>query len=147
MSTYSFLDNNCTLVGPGGTVNLSAGAGSAEEGVTIVPATDINTMTIGAGGAIMHSLHANKSGQVTVALLKTSPTNQQLAQLYAFQTSSAINHGKNTITMANNQTGDVITCQSVAFRRAPDLKYAMDSGMNTWEFDVGTIDRTLGGNA
>ncbi len=35
-----------------------------------------NTMTIGADGEVMHSLHADKSGTVTVNLLKTSPTNK-----------------------------------------------------------------------
>jgi hypothetical protein len=31
-----------------------------------------NTMTVGADGEVMHSLHAGKSGTITVTLLKTS---------------------------------------------------------------------------
>jgi hypothetical protein len=144
MATYSFLDTNAALVGPGGAINLGSGSGSSEEGITIEPSEDINTMTIGADGAVMHSLHANKSGMLTVRLLKTSPVNAKLALMYAFQTSSSANHGKNTVTLVNSQTGDAITCQVVAFQKAPSLTYAKDGGMNEWTFSAGIIDRVLG---
>jgi Protein of unknown function (DUF3277) len=144
MTTYSFLDVNAALVGPGGAVNLGSGAGAAEEGITIEAAEDIDTMTIGADGTPMHSLHANKSGTVTVRLLKTSPVNQVLANLYAFQTANGANHGQNTISITNSQTQDVITCRSVAFRKAPSISYAKEAGTNEWTFNAGAIDRILG---
>ena len=147
MATYSFLDTNASIVGPGGSVNLAAGAATAEEGITITPTTDINTMTVGADGAVMHSLHANKSGHLTVTLLKTSPVNQQLSLMYALQTASGANHGQNTMSLSNTLTGDAITAQIVAFKKAPEIKYAMDGGTNVWEFDAGIIDRTLGNGA
>jgi len=144
MSTYSFLDVNAALVGPGGSVNLGQGAGASEEGITIEPSDDIDSMTIGADGTPMHSLHANKSGTVTVRLLKTSPVNQKLALLYSLQTAGAASHGQNTISIANVHTQDVITCQLVAFKRAPTITYAKEGGMNEWVFNAGIIDRTLG---
>ncbi len=146
MSTYSFLSVKCALVGPGGSVNLAAGAAAAEEGITIAPSENINTMTIGADGEVMHSLHANKSGTATVRLLKTSPVNQLLAALYALQTAAPSQHGQNTITLTNPDIGDVITMRNVAFQKAPDLTYAKDGGTNEWAFDCGKIDRALGGN-
>lgn len=147
MPTYSFLDVNAAIVGPGGSFNLGSGAGASEEGISVNPSEEINTMTIGADGTPMHSLHANKSGQVSVRLLKTSPVNAQLSQMYAFQTVSGSSHGRNTISLANSQTGDVVTCQICAFKRVPDLTYAKDGGMNEWVFDAGIIDRTLGASA
>lgn len=144
MSTYSFLDVNASLVGPGGAINLGHGAGNAEEGITIEPTEDIDTLTIGADGIGMHSLHADKSGIVTVRLLKTSPVNQKLAQMYAFQTSSGANHGQNTISLSNTFMQDVITCQQCAFKRAPNLTYAKDGGIVEWVFNSVIIDRTLG---
>ena len=147
MATYSFLDVNCAMTGPGGAVNLGVGASNAEEGITITPTEDIDTMTIGADGSPMHSLHADKSGSVSVRLLKTSPVNQKLTQMYAFQTASGANHGQNTISLSNAHTGDVITCQVVAFKRAPDLNFAKEGGFNDWIFNAGIIDRTLGGTA
>jgi hypothetical protein len=141
---YSFLDVNAALVGPGGFVNLGNSAGVSEEGISIEPTGDINTMTIGADGAGMHSLHGDKSGKVTVRLLKTSPTNKLLMALYNFQTSSAANHGQNTITIVDSARGDTITCRQCAFAKATGITYAKDAGMNEWAFDAVAIDRTLG---
>ena len=144
MSTYSFLDVNAALVGPGGAINLGKGSGSAEEGISIEPTEDIDTMTIGADGTPMHSLHADKSGMVTIRLLKTSPVNQQLAQMYSFQTASGALHGQNAVTITNSYTNDVVTCQQVAFKRAPNITYAKEGGMQEWAFSCGIIDRSLG---
>jgi hypothetical protein len=146
MSTFSFLNTLCSITGPGGSINLGAGAAVADEGITLEPNDDINVMTVGADGAVMHSLGANKSRTITVRLLKTSPTNQKLAAMYAFQTASAANHGQNTISLANNQTQDMITCQQVAFKRGVPLTYAKDGGICEWQFDGGIVDVTLGGN-
>lgn len=147
MSTYSFLDTNAALVGPGGSINLGQNAAVTEEGISIAPTNPIDTMSIGADGSVMHSLHADKSGKITIRLQKTSPTNKQLAQMYAFQTASSANHGQNTISLANSFTGDVISCTQVAFEKAPDLTYAKEGGMNEWTFLAGRIERTLGASA
>lgn len=144
MSTYSFLSIQAALVGPGGTISLGAGAGNAEEGIDIEPSTEINTMTIGADGTPMHSLSGNKSGKVTVRLLKTSPINQLVQALYNYQTANPRYHGQNTLSIADSARGDVITCQAVAFNKATPLKYAKDGAFNEWIFDAGVIDRVLG---
>jgi len=144
MSTYSFLDVNASLVGPGGAINLGQGAAVTEEGITIEASDDIDSMTIAADGTPMHNLHANKSGTVTVRVLKTSPVNQKLAQMYALQTTASSTHGQNTISIANAITQDSITCQQVAFKRAPTITYAKEGGMNEWVFNAGIIDRVLG---
>ena len=146
MSTYSFLDVSAAITGPGGAINLAQGAGAAEEGITIEPTEDIDTLTIGADGTPMHSLHANKSGTATIRLLKTSPVNAKLSQMYALQTAISSNHGQNTISIVNAQTGDSVTCQLVAFKRAPTITYAKEGGMMEWAFNAGIIDRTLGAN-
>jgi hypothetical protein len=144
MSTYSFLDVSASIVGPGGSVNLGAGAAVTEEGISFEPSEDIDSMSIAADGTPMHSLHANKSGTVTVRLQKTSPVNQKLMQMYNLQTASGSNHGQNTISMSNSATQDAITAQVVAFKRVPALTYAKEAGMNEWVFNAGIIDRTLG---
>jgi len=140
--TYSFLDVNAAISGPGGVINLAAGAGVADEGITFAPAGDISSMTVGADGEGMHSLHADKSGRVTVRLLKTSPVNGLLATMYAFQTATPTAHGQNTIVLSDNR-GDLLTARQVAFVRAPTLTYGKEAGMNEWEFDAVRIDRGL----
>ncbi len=143
-STYSFLDVQCGITGPGGTFSLGSDAGAAEEGITIAFAEPKNTMTTGAGGDVMHSLHAGRTGMITVRLLKTSPVNRQLSVLYNFQTTSAAYHGRNTISMRNPVTGDTFTLSACAFQKFPDNVNGKDGGTNEWTFDCGFIDPLLG---
>jgi len=143
-NTYSFLDVNATIVGPGGAFSLGNGAAASEEGINIVATGDIGAMTIGADGAGMHSLHADKSGKVTVSLLKTSPTNKLLMTMYSFQTTSGSAYGQNTIVINDSSRGDVITASQVAFAKAPDLTFAKDGGLVQWEFNAIRIERVLG---
>lgn len=143
--TYSFLDFNCSIVGPGGAFSLGNGAGVAEEGISFEPSGEVSTMTMGADGSGMHSLHADKSGKIVVRLLKTSPTNQLLAALYAFQTANSANHGQNTIVGNDTQRGDVITCTQVAFTKAPNLNFAKQGQLVEWDFSAIKIERILGG--
>ena len=39
--TYSFLDIQATLVGPGGAINLGSGAALDDEGISITPTSDV----------------------------------------------------------------------------------------------------------
>lgn len=144
MATYSFIDVQASITGPGGSFALGYGSGNAEEGITVVMAEDKNVMTTGADGQVMHSLHAGKSGQMTIHLLKTSPVNQQLSILYNVQTASSALHGKNVISLRNTDSGDVITGAFGAFKKMPDLAFAKDGGMNNWVLDVGSINTILG---
>jgi hypothetical protein len=142
--TYSFLDVQASIVGPGGAFSLGSGAGNAEEGITIEPNGDKDVMTIGADGSVLHSLVADKSGKVTVRLLKTSPVNAQLMAMYDAQSLSSRLWGNNTLTIANSVSGDVTTCRSVAFSRKPTITESKEAGTNEWEFNAGMIDMVLG---
>lgn len=144
MSTYSFKDCNAAISGPGGSFPLGSGAGASEEGITIVATEDKNIMQIGADGSGQHSLVAGEASTVTVNLLKTSPVNALLQQLYNYQTSSSVLHGKNTIAVTDLGRGDVITLSKVAFKKAPDLTFAKEAGINTWTFDAIFTNRILG---
>lgn len=142
-NTYSFLDVQAALVGPGGAITLGAGAGAAEEGISIEPTGEVDTMTIGADGSGMHTLHADKSGRVSVRLLKTSTTNGLLSAMYAFQTASGATHGQNTLVINDSNRGEVITCRQVAFSKAPSLQYGKESGVVEWNFSAVIVDRVL----
>jgi hypothetical protein len=144
MPTYSFQDIAATLVGPGGAVSLGNGAGTAEEGITIEMFEDKNNMVLGADGTVMHSLHAGKGANVSIRLLKTSPTNAIVEQLYNFQTASAATHGQSTMTISDLARGDITTLRNVAFRRKANLTYAKDGGVNEWQFHAGYVDTVLG---
>lgn len=144
MSTYSFQDVVAAIVGVGGSINLAAGAGAAEEGITIEAVADKNVMTIGADGAGMHSLIANESSTATVRLLKTSPVNAILQVMYNLQTISSITHGKNVITIRDIARGDVVTLTGVAFKKRPTVTYAKEGGMMEWVFEATHTFQMLG---
>lgn len=143
MNAYSFLDVQASIVGPGGNIALGSGAGAAEEGISLEPVEETDTMVIGADGTPMHSLHASKGGKVTVRLLKTSPVNGMLMEMYNFQRASSLNHGQNTISISDIARGDSHTCQQVAFARLPNNAYSKEAGMIEWEFNAGAIDSVL----
>jgi hypothetical protein len=143
-ATYSFLDVTATIVGPGGNVQLGAGSAVSEEGITIEPTEDKTSMLIGADGEGMHSLHAGKSGSITVRFLKTSQTNNLLQVMYDIQAISSGNAGNNTIVVTNRSSGDTTTCRQVAFRRKPTITYSKEGQMMEWTFNAVKIDTILG---
>jgi len=115
MTAYSFMDTQCSLTSDDGVIDLGYGAAIAEEGITFAMAGDKNTMTIGADGEGMHSLHADNSGTITIRFLKTSPTNAKLMNIYNAQKSSTRKWGKNTITLNHTGSGDNHTASKCAF--------------------------------
>ncbi len=144
MSTYSFLDVSATLVGPTGSIDVGYGSANAEEGITVTMTEAKNTMTVGADGEVMHSLHAGKAGTITVVLLKTSPVNKKLSLAYNAQSLSSALWGNNVIVIRNRASGDITTARTVAFQKQPDHANAKVGATVSWVFDCGKIDQTLG---
>lgn len=142
--TYSFLSIVATIAGPGGLINLAAGAAVAEEGLTIEAVEDKNAMTIGADGSGQHSLIASNASLITVRLLKTSPVNFQLMLMYDLQSVSAALWGQNVFSLVDTARGDLVIGQSAAFKKKPTLTYAKEGGMNEWTFDSISSSAVLG---
>lgn len=144
MATYSFLDVSASLIGLTGVIDLGCGSANADEGIVVSMTEAKSTMKMGADGEVMHSLHAGKSGSVTVTLLKTSPVNKKLSLAYNAQSQSSSTWGKNIIVIRNTASGDSITAHNVAFQKHPDNTYAKEGGTVAWIFDAGKIDHSLG---
>ncbi|EAX1601614.1 DUF3277 family protein [Salmonella enterica] len=144
MATYSFMDVTASLSGPTGVIDLGQGSANSEEGITQTMGGNKNTMTIGADGEVMHSLHADKSGTITVTLLKTSPVNKKLSLAYNAQSQSSATWGNNVIVIRNTASGDISTARSCVFQKQPDFNNAKEGGTVAWVFDCGKIDQLLG---
>lgn len=147
LNTYSFLDVNASISGPGGNFQLGQGAGVDKEGITINFNGEKNAMDVGADGNPVMSLRANLSGTVSVKLQKTSPTNQMLALMYNTQKQSSALWAQNTIVVADVQRGDLYSCTNVAFKKFPDNVFGEDAKMVEWVFDCGIIEPSLGTGA
>ncbi|MCY3171253.1 DUF3277 family protein, partial [Acinetobacter baumannii] len=140
----SFIDVSASLTGPTGSIDLGYGSANSEEGITVVMAEAKNTMTVGADGEVTHSLHAGKSGTITVTLLKTSPVNKKLSLMYNAQSQSSATWGNNVIVVRNKVSGDISTARSCAFQKQPDHANAKVGNTVSWVFDCGKIDQLLG---
>jgi len=145
MSAYSFLNTSCKIVGPGIAADLGAGAGDADEGITLSPTTDKNVMQIGADGVGQHSLIADDSGQIKIRLLKTSPYNAALMIAYDLQSTSSNLWGINTITLSDPARGDFHVAQQVAFKKKPEITQAKEAGFIEWELESIQVNSVLGG--
>lgn len=141
---YSFLNVVATIAGPGGILNLAAGAAVAEEGITLEAVEDKNVMTIGADGRGQHSLIASDACTLTIRLLKTSPINAALMIMYDLQSASSALWGQNVITIVDSGRNDYNIVQSAAFKKKPTLTYAKEGGMNEWVFDGIKANSVLG---
>ena len=127
-TAYSFVDVSASITGVGGAIDLGMGSANSEEGIVIAMGGAKNTMSIGADGEVMHSLHADKSGTITVNL----------------QSQSSATWGNNVIVVRNKASGDITTARSVAFQKQPDNTNAKDGNTQAWVFDCGKIDQVLG---
>lgn len=145
--TYSFLNVSAVIAGPGGSIQLGAGAAAAKEGIKLSFVEDTDKMDIGADGRGMHSLRASKAGTVSVMLLKTSPVNNQLTTMFNLQRSSSALHGINVITVTDPVRGDLYVASQVAFVKFPDNAYSEDGNMLEWRFNAVTIEPVLGAGA
>ncbi|MCI1676634.1 MAG: DUF3277 family protein [Ewingella americana] len=144
MAAYSFIDVSASMSGPTGIIDLGYGAQNAEEGITVAMAEAKNTMTIGADGEVMHSLHAGKAATVTITLLKTSPVNKKLSLAYNAQSQSSALWGNNVFVIRNSASGDLVTIRSAAFQKQPDWNNPKVAGTVAWVFDGGKVDQLLG---
>lgn len=143
-ATYSFQDVTATLVGAGLAITLGNEAGTSEEGISIEPSGQKNTMSVGADGSWMHSLRAGNPGTATIRLLKTSPENALLMAAFNAQRVSSSLWGKNIITLVQTNSIDTIVCAGCAFVNPPNFTYGTNGGIVNWGFMVGKINGQLG---
>lgn len=138
--TYSFIDVQASITGPGGSLDLGYGSGNSKEGITVTRTQDRNNMTVGADGSVMHSLRADKSGTVTLRYIKTSDLNAKLQAMFNVQSLDSSLWGSNLISLTQKASGDKVVCSFCAFSRDPDMTYAEDGDMIEWAFQCGQID-------
>lgn len=141
---YSLVDVQATLDGPGGSIQLGAGAAVAKEGLSFDWADAKNNMLMGADGEGVHSLRASKASHFTLRYLLTSPVNAQLQQMYNTQIQSSALWGQNVLTIANPVTGDNVTGTQVAFQKGTGRTWAEDANFSEWVFDAIKTDVILG---
>lgn len=140
--TYSFLSVSAAISGPNGSFNLSHG--NTEGGISVTMRGPKNTLTIGADGSGMNSLHADNSCTVTVRLLKVSPVNTMLNGMYEQDRQAPQVWGQNVITIRDINLGDVLSIKGCAFSKQPDVTYDKEGPALEWTWDGAQVVETLG---
>ena len=143
MSTYSFLNIQATIIGPGLTAAIGSSSGAAKDGLSTGFDEDKTSVTTGADGSIMTSLRASQTGRITVRLLKTSPLNAVLNAAFNFQRVSAANTGQNNLRIVDKARGDVVTGRQMSFVKHPDNVWSEEGNILEWTF-IGIVNETLG---
>ncbi len=115
-----------SITGPGESFDPGYGSANAKDGITITRTQDRNNMIVGADGSAMHSRRADRSGHVTVRLLKTSNRNAMLRNMFNAQSIDASLWGQNLISISHKTFKDKAVCSFCAFLRDPDMAYAED---------------------
>ena len=146
MPAYSFLDTTVAISGPNGSFTIAGpDTGSAEEGVDIDYVAESDSMLAGADGTTAHSLNAGKQATWTIRLIKTSPINAQLEEMYTSdRAGGSAQWGKNVLSLKNSVSGDSYTGKQSAFRKFPRNTYSGKVSVMEWTFNSGVTDPTLG---
>lgn len=140
-SAYSFADVYMAIVGPN-IVDTVTGAG--EEGITVAYDGDSAVLTMGADGSGMYSMRVAQNGTITVRLLKGSPFNKVLSDNFWYQRGSTSLVGRNKLVITNQAGQDLITATGCGYRKHPNITYAVEGGVNEWEFLCQRIITRLG---
>ncbi len=143
MGTYSFLDVQASVIGPGLNAQIGSTSGAAKDGLSAAFDEDKVTVTTGADGSIMSSLKATMTGRITIRLLKTSPMNNVLNTAFNFQRSNSANTGQNVIRVVDKARGDVVTGRQMSFQKHPDNTWSEEGNILEWTF-IGIVNEVLG---
>lgn len=142
VAAYSFADVTLAVAGPN---NLNAYiTGEAEEGFSIEFEGQKNTMMVGAGGDVMHSLRVAQPGRLLIRVLKTSSSNKILSDAWIYQVGSAATHGKMTWTVTDAANADLWVLTGVAFNNHTNGAWATVGNAQEWTLDCGRITPKLG---
>lgn len=142
--TYSFISIAASIKDPNGTFSIGSGAGVAKEGITIAFVDDKGSLITGADGQGMHSLHASRAAVITLRLLKTSPTNALLQDLYDATTASPADYGASSIVLRDPNRGDVASCLGCGMRKFPDTVYDDAGPLMEWSWNSARTSILLG---
>ena len=83
------------MTGPGGTISLGAGAGNAQEGISVEFIDDKDNMLMGADGSGVHSLRASNAARITGAAAQNQPGQCGAYAINRFQRQSTLFWGQN----------------------------------------------------
>jgi Protein of unknown function (DUF3277) len=112
--------------------------------VTASRNNDSFTLAIGSDGEAARAANSDQSGTVTVTLMQTSPSNDDLANLMAQDELTNVGTGALFVKDASGRT--LVSAVEAWIRKPADSEFAKEIGGREWTFETGRLDIFNGGN-
>lgn len=113
--------------------------------VTVTPAAERFTKTVGADGEVSRAKSNDKTAEVALTLIQTSPSNDYLSSILAIDNAS--NLGKLPLQIVDLSGTTVQSWSEAWLKQPPDLEFSKETGERAWMFDTGQPDvENFGGN-
>ncbi len=113
------------------------------DAITAEHDEDHATKKVGLGGEVARAMNMNRCGGVSVRLMATSMTNDELSAAAAVDRLDRSAVFPLTIKDLSGLT--VFFTKSAWIKKIPQLTYAKEIGVREWPFDCGQIDTFIGG--
>ena len=114
------------------------------DAITIAPAEDLSSKTVGADGEVTRNIYNDRSGEITFTIMQTSRGNDVLNAY--LQLSKTVGIGDVfSIYVDNIRSGEKIVAPKCWIKREPDFKAAKSASPNSWVCDAAVINSTRGG--
>jgi len=142
MKAYSFLD---TFVN----VNLVplSGWADGDDVIKITRRADAATDKMGADGKMALALNADRSGEITIKLMQTSPSNAYLNGLANLQAAGPKRFVPVVITFQDSYRQDMGAGALGYIKKLPDVSRGAGIATQEWTFVVERLDLILGAPA
>ena len=112
--------------------------------INVAPSADNFTKSVGASGEVSRAEMADRTGQVTLTLQQTSPSNDFLTDLYIQDRQTLAE----TVTfLLKDENGTTkIEAEDCWVQRIPDVEMAQEVGTREWTLDLGDMVDFIGSN-
>ncbi len=139
MKAYSFLNTILLVNG----VEITGWA-KGDDVIKITRRTDSASDEMGAGGNMMVSISADKSGEVAIKLQQTSASNKFLMSLIANQEAGAHRFAPVQVMFQDTFRNDLAVGTKGYMKKPSDLTRGQQGGNNEWVFVIESLDMLLG---
>jgi len=139
MKAYSFL-NTIVLVNGIRMTNWS----DDDDALTIERLEDAAMHKVGVDGKMSVAISANKSGQITIKLMQTSPSNKFLNALHGTQGEGPFTFVPITVAFSDLYRQDSAVAAAGYLKKLPDIKRGGPVNVQEWAIVVERLDVLLG---
>ena len=139
MKRYSFKDTIMVINGLEVT-----GWAEGDDAITIERRADSATDKVGAGGEMMVSISADRSGSVKIKLQQTSSSNKWLMAMLALQEAGCSSFVPIACMFQDTYRNDLAAGTSGYLKKPPSMTRGAEAGTQEWEVIVERLDLLFG---